>query len=253
MDDPEYEVEDVRAHPRSVSSARRTQAMPPGTLLSRRWRLALAAVSILLALIVIVSVWLPLHNQSPAVTGFPSPTIPVPPTRVLEPTPLPITSALGLPPTNCPTAPPLTTVAVPAFDGFHGGPVQLSGHAPVWISLGLPQSITDVTQSTPPSTALPVWPSLFIVWEVGPGSHPTATVAVHDLRTGTLAWWAVGGNSPQVPILVLGPPPDEPAPPAQGYLGYLTNLFITRASCYEMTASWPGGSWSLIFAAGQGS
>src|SRR5262249_9255093 len=156
------------------------------------------------------------------------------------------------PPTSCPLSPTLTTVTVPAFDGFSGKTVQLSGGAPVWIpSFALPQRITAIPEATHPSAAAPEWPSLFILWEVGPSTHPTASVVVRDLYSGALAWWAIGASSPQTPVLVLGPPPDEP-PPGDGYLGYLTDLFIVHAGCYQMSVTWPGGGWSLIFAAGGG-
>ena len=248
VDDQQYEVVDLRSNPRSISAARRIQAMPPGSQLTRRWRLALTALTLLLALIVLVSAWLPLHNQPRPVAALPSAATQATPTRVLEPTPLPITRALGSPPATCPSAPPLTMITVPPFGGFYGGPVQMSGRGPVWIpALTLPRSVNDTVQSTPPSAAAPAWPSLFIIFAVGPTSHPMVTVEVHDLRTGALAWWAEGGNSPQVPLLALGP---VPGAPEKGYLSYNTLLFITRASCYDMTVTWPGGSWSLIFAAG---
>ena len=252
MDDPEYEVDDVHSHPRSASSARRAQAMPPGTLLSQRWRLALAASSLLLALIVIVSAWLPLHNQPHPVTAYPSATIQATPTRVLEPTPLPITSALGSPPTSCPSAPPLTTVTVPAFGGFFGGTVQLTGRAPVWIVDDLPPKVVDLTEQTPPSATNPEWPGFPIIWAFGPNAYPTVTVQVRGLQTGALAWWGMDSQSgPQVPILQLTAPVDISA--TQRYNGgdapWL--LYITQADCYKMDVTWPGGSWSLIFAAGQ--
>jgi hypothetical protein len=74
VDDPDYEVTDVRSHPLPSAFPDSTRPAPPGTLLSRRWRLALAAGSILLALIVIVSVWLPLRTHPHPSTAFlPSP------------------------------------------------------------------------------------------------------------------------------------------------------------------------------------
>jgi hypothetical protein len=252
VDEPEYEVTDVRSHPLPSAFPDGTQPAPPGTLLSRGWRPALAAGSILLALILIVSVWLPLHTQSHHSTAVVlSPTFPATATPVLTPTPLPITSALGLPPTNCPFAPPLTTVTVAAFDGFYGGPVQLTGHAPVWMVTGyLPPRVLWLQEPTPPSPANPEWPAIPIIWAIGPNAHPTVTVRVHDLQSSTLAWWGTGGESgPQVPILTLNQPTDIPA--TQSYVaGAPWLLFITRAGCYQMDVTWPGGSWSLIFAAG---
>jgi hypothetical protein len=258
VDDPEYEVDDVLSHSYlSIPPTLRRQPFPPGTLLSGRWRLGLAVGSLALAVVVILSAWLPLHDQAHFSSGFPSTTPQATATPVLVPvgalTPLPITSTLATPPTNCPGASsPLTTITVPAFGGFAGSTVQLSGRAPVWIPADyLPQSITGIPEQAPPSTTAPGWwPSIFILWEIGPTSHPTVTVQVHNLHSGALAWWAEGGSTPQAPILVLSPPPDEPTPTV--YSSYRTELFITHAGCYRMTVTWPGGDWSLIFSAGWG-
>jgi hypothetical protein len=138
--------------------------------------------------------------------------------------------------------------------GFYGGPVQLTGRAPVWMVAGyLPPRVVDLSEPTPLSKATPEWPSLPIMWTIGPDSHPTVTVQVYDLQSSTPAWWGAGGESgPQMPILTLTPPADIPA--TQSYVTTIPwLLFITRAGCYKMDVSWPGGSWSLIFAAGAGS
>jgi hypothetical protein len=73
VDDSDYEVSDVRSHPLPAAVPDRTQPTRPGALLSLRWRLALAAGSILLALIVIVSVWLHWHPH-PSTAVVPPPT-----------------------------------------------------------------------------------------------------------------------------------------------------------------------------------
>jgi hypothetical protein len=207
---------------------------------------------------VLVSVWLPWHlRPHPRTAVVPSPTVPAAATSMGAPTPLPITRALAPPPTNCPAGPTLTTVAVPAFGGFSGGTVQLTGHAPVWIVEAfypLPTGVVDLSEPTPPSAANPEWPVLPIIWAFGPNALPIVTVQVHELPSGTLAWWGVGGDSgPQLPILTLNAPAG--GQPTQGYVGgdAPVFLFITRAGCYQMEVTWPGGSWSLIFAAGAGS
>jgi hypothetical protein len=75
------------------------------------------------------------------------------------------------------------------------------------------------------------------------------TVQVHDLESHTLAWWGADiASGPQVPILTLTPPADIPAHSYVAGAPWL--LFITRADCYQMDVTWPGGSWSLIFATG---
>jgi hypothetical protein len=245
VDDPEYEVGDVRSHPLPAGVSDRIQPAPPGSLLSRRWRLALG--SVLIALVVLVSAWLPLHSST-SKASFPSylPT----PTAVLTPTPLPRTSTLAAPPGNCPSALPLSTVAVPALDGLLGSSVQLTGHAPVWIvsSLYPLPSVVTVPEATPPSATNPEWPAISIFWVTGPNAFPPVTVQVHDLHNGTVAWWGTPGtNRPQVPILQLTPSGE----PVYGYdLTERWLLFITRAGCYKMEVTWPGGRWSLIFAAG---
>jgi hypothetical protein len=141
-------------------------------------------------------------------------------------------------------------VTVPPFDGFYGGSVQLTGRAPVWIVRNyLPASVVDLSQPTPASSANPEWPAIAIIWAIGPNSHPTVTVEVRDLESNTVAWWGVGGDSgPQWPILTLNPPTGIPAHSYVAGAPWL--LFITRAGCYKMDVTWPGGSWSLIFAAG---
>ena len=251
MDDPEFEVDDVRSHHRSVSSTGRTRALPPGTLLSRRWRLALTAGSILLALLVVVSVWLPLHRQPQPGTAVPDTPLPGTATPVLTPTPLPVTRALAPAPTNCPAAPPLTTETVPAFGGFSGGTVQLTGRAPVWMvdSFYELRRVVTISEQTPPSAPNPEWPAIPIIWAFGPNATPTVTVQVRGLQTGAQAWW--GEESPQVPILQMNPPTGNPATESYTGGGAPSVLFITRADCYRMDVTWPGGSWSYIFAAGQ--
>jgi hypothetical protein len=259
VDDPEYEVGDVRERPLLSAPRIRSQPSPPGTLLSRRLRLSLTLGTVLLAIVVIFSTWLPLRNQSQLSdgnpsppSGLPSPTSPHSALPVTVPTPLPITSSLAPPPTNCPGSPPLTTAAVPNFGGFASSTVQMSGHTPVWIpDAYLPQRITNIPEQAPPSSAMPAWwPSIFILWEIGPTIHPSVTVQVHDLHSGEPAWWSEGGSTPETPVLVLPPPPDQPAPTI--YSTYRVELFIRHAACYQMIVSWPGGKWSYIFAVGWG-
>jgi hypothetical protein len=253
VDDPEYEVTHMRAHPLPSAIPDWTEPAPPGTFLSPRWRLALAAGSTLIALIVIMRVWFPLHTPPrPSTIVGPTAMLAATATPVLTPPPAALTRPLAPPPAHCPSSPPLTTVTAPAFGGFSGGPVHLTGRAPVWIVAGyLPPKVVAVSGPTPPSSANPEWPAIPIIWAIGPDAHPTVTVQVYELQSGTLAWWGAGGDTrPQVPILSLTPPTGMPAHSSyDGGAPWL--LFIMRAGCYQMDVTWPGGSWSLIFAAGE--
>jgi hypothetical protein len=127
MDEPEFEITDIGQQPSSDPYQHRRF---PGLRLAGRWRLVLAAVSFVVALTVLVSVWLPLHTAEPTTFGSPSPTPRPTATAVLLPTPLPVIGKVDPPPQNCPGTPALDTITVPAFDGFIGSTVQMSGRAP---------------------------------------------------------------------------------------------------------------------------
>jgi hypothetical protein len=144
-------------------------------------------------------------------------------------------------------------VTVPVI-GFTRSPVQLTGRGPAWIVTSYPPPrVVEVPEPTPPpSSAMPEWPFIQVYWVIGPNAPPTMTVQVHDLESHTPAWWGADfASSPQMPILTLNPPADIPAHSYVAGTPWL--LFITRAGCYQMDVAWPGGSWSLIFAAGDAS
>ena len=220
---------------------------------ARRRRLALAALWALAALALLLSVWWPLHTSEPvASVPTPAPTLTaVPlgptPTPILVPTPLPVTGLLGAPPRDCPAAPPLHTLNLAALGGF-SGPVQMTGGAPVWAVEGyFPARVVALDPASSPHG----WPSIEIMWEIGPNRYPDVTVRAYALGTGDTAWWGVDSDNPQVPVLVLNPTSDFPT--AIDWVPYRTLLFITHAGCYEIQVSWAGGGWYTIFAAGQAS
>lgn len=243
MDEPEFEVTDIGQQPRLAPSQHHRF---PGLRVAARWRLVLAAVSLVVALAVLVRVWLPLHTAEPTTLGFPSPTPRPTATAVLLPTPLPVIGLVGPPPQTCPGTPALDTITVPAFDGFIGSTVQMSGRAPVWVpEFTLPQGLVDLGSPSP----TPYWPAAEIFWAIGPKSYPTVTVRAVALDTGEMAWWSLGGEDPEVPVLVMSPSLDEPT--AVSWVTYRTFLIITHSGCYKLQVSWAGGDWSTIFAAGR--
>ncbi len=71
MDMPEYEANDMRILAKPLVTPTRTQPLRYGTLLTRRWHWALAASLILVALVVLVSVWPPSQNLPHPVAGAP--------------------------------------------------------------------------------------------------------------------------------------------------------------------------------------
>jgi hypothetical protein len=251
MDEPAFEMTRLREKPDADPQPHR-----PGTglWLAKRRRRLLATVAVMAVVALIVSVWLPLRTIEPSTLGSASPTtfptfteVPLgpTPTPILLPSPIPVAGLLGAPPRDCPAAPPLNTLPLPALGGF-SGPVQMTGGTPVWAVEGyFPQRVVDVS----PAASTASWPSIQIMWEIGPQHHPTVTVRALNLRTGETAWWGLGVATPQVPVLVMNPTLDFPT--AIDWVPYRTLLIITHADCYELRVSWAGGSWYTIFAAGQ--
>jgi hypothetical protein len=216
-----------------------------------RRRLALAALSGLAALTLLLSVWWPLHTSQRAASvptlapTFTAVSLGPTPTPILVPTPLPVAGLLGAPPHDCPAAQPPHTLSLAALGGF-SGPVEMIGGDPVWAVEGyFPAPVVDLN----PVSSSVGWPSIMIMWEIGPHRYPEVTVRAFALGTGDTAWWGVGASNPQVPALALSPTTDFPT--AIDWVPYRTLLFITHASCYEIQVSWAGGGWYTIFAAGQ--
>jgi hypothetical protein len=114
------------------------------------------------------------------------------------------------------------------------------------MSLGPPPGgIVDLA----PAPAAPYWAQVDIWWEIGPDLHPSVTVQASNLETGQITWWGEGNRTPTLPALVMSPALDYPA--GVTWTTYMTTLFITYAGCYVLTVSWAGGSWFLVFAAGE--
>ncbi|HEY1390541.1 MAG TPA: hypothetical protein VGF38_18540 [Ktedonobacterales bacterium] len=230
------------------------------TTTQRRWRFALAAATVVLILGVIAGVWRPLHEAAMrAGTALPTATAtetPLPtPTPVLAPTPRPIVGALGLPPTNCPSAEPLDSITVADIENFTSS-VPLFGQSPVWAAYLEPgHSLMTPPQPTPSPSATPgpSWPSVQIFWVLGPNVHPRMTVRATNLRTGEVAWWAWSTSAfgPQeAPLLTLDPAL-FPGIETEKWLVFRTTLYILHADCYELEAQWSGGSWRAIFPSGR--
>jgi hypothetical protein len=84
-----------------------------------------------------------------------------------------------------------------------------------------------------------------------PGRHADA-----DPDRGDPLWFQIGDKAPTTtPKLDPTQPgayPYNPANPDQVFPEYPSYLFIPRAGCYVLEASWPGGHWRIPFAAGGG-
>jgi hypothetical protein len=191
---------------------------------------------------------------TPTATATLTPT-PAPfPTPTPEALPTPVATLLASAPTNCPSAPPLQTMTFAQFGGFRGS-VTFHGDPPVWIPDGYFPTVLHLN-----SLGYDPWPGTKIVWEVGPNYPGAAIVEVTNLTTGHLAWWGQGGPIAQslygaAQALLLDPHTTGPAayhgPPEAGWNEYGSFVYLLQAGCYALDATWPGGHWRAIFAAGR--
>lgn len=187
----------------------------------------------------------------PTATATPSPSPTFTPSATAIPGPLPAPQPLGAPPTSCPASPsPPQTLNFPNGFGTYTGDVRLRGSAIVWI----PEPSFPTVVHLEPHGAI-TWPTLAIVWELGPDATDVVSVQATNVQTGAVLWW-VHGAPPDLASQALVLDADVPGPatytgvPAAGWQEFESSLLIPQAGCYALTASWAGGSWRLVFAAG---
>jgi hypothetical protein len=196
-----------------------------------------------------------------ATARIPTPTVAPTATPTPHPAPSPVAGLLDPPPTDCPSSPPPPHALAVSNQFGIPGRGQLLGSPPVWITdYSYPASPLHL--DTGGDTA---WPQWKVVWEVGPDFARPVQLQVRNLRTGERAWW---GSQPATWIglaFVLDPSqPDANGPgwyhgTYSGYPGALAGqwnewgsaFLIARAGCYALDVSWPGGGWSILFAAGR--
>jgi hypothetical protein len=81
------------------------------------------------------------------------------------------------------------------------------------------------------------------------------SVQMIDLRTGAPAWWALNDAAvtyAQTFVLDLTASPTlSHGSPEPGWQEWGSHVFIGEAGCYTLAATWPGGSWRVIVAAGR--
>lgn len=176
------------------------------------------------------------------------------PTRPSEPQPSPVVS-LDPAPGDCTAVPPPDTfTTTDGFGGGFSGGFAFAGRSPVW-GEGI-------------STALHVpsnrgeYPSMKTMWVVGPNFAKPVTLTGRDLRGGTPLWFEIypslGGPLPSTASVYTTRAVLDPAAPNRGATDNSTGhwniwgigLYVLKSGCYQLDATWDGGSWRAIFAAG---
>lgn len=233
-------------------------------LRARRVRLPLAlGTALVLAAVLIAAAWPTVGRSVAALLAVPTPTItPLPtpqptatppntPTPYPSPTLSPLTT-LGPAPRDCPPGPAPRNIS-PEF-----GPAV--GSAPVWVYGNFSASGDPLTLHVAPSPQAPRtlygWPTpLYAAMSVD-ATKPVSLQA-WNAATGDALWFTVQGNStssgaeanevlltfdPNHPTQVVGFTGD--------YMNWFPILYVPAPGCYVMEASWPGGAWTIPFAAG---
>ncbi len=214
----------------------------------------LRRVSLLALLLTITACASPTVRTQPHPTPDSTPS----PTATSVPFPSPLTSLLGPAPTHCPAGPQLATFTIDDMfgGGFVGGDMFV-GRSPVW-TLGLyPGARVSLEPVTGTATPSP-YPSIKVMWIVGPNYPQPVTLSGHELSTDAPVWFDLSpvGNGPGNPVTMAVL---DPAAPNRGDTRNASGLwniwgillYFFASGCYQITAAWAGGSWQMVIAVGR--
>jgi hypothetical protein len=179
----------------------------------------------------------------------------------ISPRPAPVVGLLDAPPTDCPAAPPLHTLALPPDfgTGFAGAPT-VAGGAPVWQSGLGTGGVLHLNRAGPAA-----YPATKVLWLVGPNYPHLVTLSGHDVRSGAPLWFQVypsnrlATDNPDALTQYTTRAMLDPSAPNRGSSDNSTGhwniwgigMFALTAGCYELGADWGGGSWRTILAVGR--
>ncbi len=86
-------------------------------------------------------------------------------------------------------------------------------------------------------------------WTAQPGFTSKVTVSGANMSGGGPLWFQASGGTAHLAVLDPLVAPTQPASSANWATGNFL-VFVPRGGCYALRATWPGGSWQIIFAAG---
>ena len=91
-----------------------------------------------------------------------------------------------------------------------------------------------------------------VLWVVEADLEQPARVQARELRTGAALWFEIGeGGGGTAPVGVLDPAGGGAPATASGYREFPSYVYVPRAGCYELEATWSRGSWRLVFGLGR--
>lgn len=89
-----------------------------------------------------------------------------------------------------------------------------------------------------------------VLWILHPRHETPVTVEGRDVRNEKPIYFDVGASGSPVTSAHLEPN-DPGTVPENNWKEYPSYLFFSRASCYELEASWRGGKWRRVFGFGR--
>ena len=136
-----------------------------------------------------------------------------------------------------------------------GSPEQLNpafgpgiGGSPVWVISGTTIHVGFGDGTLRGVTYTNHGWSVKVLWVIEPSYSHTIRVSGAAVDTGEPLWFQFNGQESPTTSAVLDP--SKPPTGAGGWPGFPSNVFIPRAACYNLTATWPQGHWKLVVAAG---
>ena len=154
----------------------------------------------------------------------------------------PVRTLSGPAPQDCSLVPPVT-----------GG--REIGHSPVWLfGFDGPQATIHLHGfSEPIAHNIYGWPILIQLMVADTFTQPV-TLSGSNLGSGPTIFFAFYPGERPMDSLILGTQQSviNPIQPEQGQKAtWIATMFLFGAGCYYLTASWPGDSWTIHFAAGR--
>ena len=154
--------------------------------------------------------------------------------------PLSSPSPLAVPPVTC---------------AILGSPQQLNpafgpgiGGSPVWVISGTTIHVGFGDGTLRGVTYTNHGWSVKVLWVSEPSYSQPIHVSGAAVDTGQPLWFQFNGQESPTTSAVLDP--SKPPTGTGGWPGFPSYVFIPRAACYYLTATWPQGHWRVVVAAG---
>lgn len=266
-DDQFVEITDLDPLEKRPRFSRMFEALERRPLLRKRfWRYATASCSVLLIVLVLFSTFPTIRGVA---SGFLSRMAPYQSTTLITPTPTPVNSymfdpndavvwslgdsspfipsaKLGPAPRNC------STISQTYPFGYRDAP-RVAGSSPVLIiGFGGPDAVlTDFKHAQPPQIGW--YKHIFLLTQTNYAG--TVTFRGGEIHDGTPLWFGMKqhnqGPITTFTILPLNSGVSNHTGSDEEWGLSTATMYIARAGCYYLMATWPEGGWIVYFSAGR--